>query len=102
MFSHDDVIEQTGYREDIERLREPPSGEFMYERFRNIRDREQADIQVNLLIFFPERFPNSQDLDNLTSYSFNGQESGASISEVESSGKVLDIAPQIALVSAFP
>lgn len=54
------------------------------------------DIQVHILIF-GERFSNSHDLSNLTPFSFNAQESGASISEIEPSGKVLDMMPQISL-----
>ena len=94
MFSHDDVIERTGHRGNLEGPYGPPAGESVDGRFRNITDAQNAVFQVNLHTF--ERFPNSYDLSNLPPYSFNAQESGARISEVEPSGKVLVMMPQIA------
>ena len=84
-----------GHRGDIEQPCGPPAGESVDGRFCNITDTQKPVFQVNHYIFV-ERFPNSHDLNNLTPYSFNAQESGARISEVEPSGKVLVMMPQIA------
>ena len=97
MVPYDDVIELTGHRRDIKQPCEPLSGESVW-RFRQRTDRQQVDFQVHITIFH-ERFPNSHELDNVTPFSFTAQESGATISEVEPSGKVLDMMPQISLKS---
>ena len=94
MFSHDDVIERTGHRGNIEEPCGPTAGESVDGRFRNVTDAQNAVFQVKLYV--SERFPNSYDLSNLPSYSFNAQESGARISEVVPSGKVLDMITQMA------
>jgi len=83
LFSYDDIIEPNGHRGDIEQPCGPPSGESVW-RFLHRTDRQEVDIQVHILIF-DERFSNSHDLGNLTPFSFNAQESGASISEIEPS-----------------
>ena len=94
MFSQNDVSKPTDHRGDIAQPYGPTSGESVYEKFRNISDEQQADIEANLHIS-PERLLNSQDLSNLTHFSFTAQESGPRISEVEPSGEVLDMMPQI-------
>ena len=95
MLSLIDIIGRMGHRGDIEQPCGPPAGESVDGRFCNITDTQKPVFQVNHYIFV-ERFPNSHDLNNLTPYSFNAQESGARISEVEPSGKVLVMMPQIA------
>lgn len=79
MFSEDDDIERTGYREDIGQLCRPLSGESVY---------------ANYTYFglFVERRPYSQDLNNFTPYSLiYVQESRASVRLVQPPGKVLNI-----------
>ena len=90
MVSHDIIIERTGHREDIEQPCRPISVESVYPRSRNIGDGQEEDIQISLCIFLY-----IQDLGNLTRYSFNVQESGARINQVEPSGKVLNIMPNV-------
>ena len=80
-----------GHRGDIEQSCGPSAGESVDGGFCNITDRQKAVSQENLYLFV-ERFPNSHDLSNLTPYSFNAQESGARINEVESSGKIVKYA----------
>ena len=87
MFFHDDVNERTGHRGDIEEPCGPPAGESVDLRFLDITDRQKTVFQANLYIF--------ADLGTLTPFSFTAQESSARISEVEPSGKILDMMPQI-------
>ena len=79
MYSEDDEIEQTGYREGIGQLCRPLPGESLYENY-------------TYFGLFAERRSYSQDLNNFTPYSLiYVQESRASISEVQPPGKVFNI-----------
>ena len=83
MLSNDDGVEQTKDRENEESFCEPlPT--CMLDIFRQIGEGTQANLYI-LYQFYGE------DLGNVPSYTLHGSERGASIVELEPSGKVHDI-----------